>query len=96
MRGSAEKRRIGQSRTSLGTLGTIGCPFLDDVVDTEYSVQGKLQRYWGQDPRLELIESSKVLPYRAEPLYDLAHFPLGHVGHLGLPSEPAARRHAHE
>ena len=51
-------------------------------------VQGKLQRYWGQDPRLELIESSQVLPYRAEPLYDLAHFHSAMSATSACPASP--------
>lgn len=50
--------------------------------------QGKLQRYWGQDPRLEFIESSKVLPYRSEPLYDLAHYHAAMSATAGCPPSP--------
>ena len=50
--------------------------------------QGKLQHYWGQDPRLELVESSKVLPYRAEPLYDLARYHSAMSATPGCPPSP--------
>ena len=51
-------------------------------------MQGKLQRYWGLDPRLELIESSKVLSYRAEPLYDLAHYHSAMSATSNCPASP--------
>ena len=52
-------------------------------------VQGKLLRYWGQDPRAELVASSKVLPYRAEPLYDLAQYHAVMSATAGCPRSPA-------
>ena len=48
-------------------------------------MQGRLQRYWGVDPRAELLEASKILTYRAEPLYDLAQYHSIMSGTLGCP-----------
>jgi len=39
------------------------------------------------DPRVELLEASKILTYRAEPLYDLAQYHSVMSGTLGCPPD---------